>query len=165
MNRYYDDDPTTSFYDDRPMPGPRAAAGSTVDAARLWSGGLATALVAGLAGFVGVLVVRVLFDVAAYAPRGDGAFGDDSTIALCVGAALAALLATGLIQLLMASTPQPLAYFGWIVGLATAAAVFVPVLADGLTGATVAEAVIHLLIGIAIGTLVIGSAAGARRPT
>ncbi len=159
MSSYYDDSPTR-YYGERPtLPAP-----STVDAGRLWAGGLATALVAGLAGLVGVLVVRVLFDVAAYAPRGDDALGDDSTIALCVGAALAALLATGLVQLLMASTPQPLAYFGWIVGLATAAAVFGPVLAGGLTGATVAEAVIHLLIGVAIGSLVAGSAAGACRP-
>jgi Family of unknown function (DUF6069) len=163
MNRYYDDPPTV--YDDRPpygpVPTPRPAG---LDAARLWSGGLAAALVAGLAGLVGVLIVRVVFDIAAYAPRGVGAFGDDTTVALCVGAALAALVATGLAQLLMLSTPQPLTYFGWIVGLGTAVAVVVPLL-TGLTAATVAEAVLHLIIGIAVGSLVAGSAAAARRAT
>ena len=84
-------------------------------------------------------------------------------MALCVSAALAALLATGLAQLLLIATPQPLAYFGWVVGLVTAAAVFLPLLA-GLTAASVAEAVIHLVIGIAIGSLVSGSAASAQHP-
>jgi len=133
MNSYYDNssDTRVSAGDSSPTARP------TVDAARLWSGGLATALVAGLIGLVGVIVVRVMFDIAAYAPR------------------------TGLVQLLMIATPQPLAYFGWIVGLVTAAAVFLPLLA-GLTAASVAEAVIHLVIGIAIGSLLSGSAAAAQ---
>ncbi|HET6293766.1 MAG TPA: DUF6069 family protein [Kribbella sp.] len=157
MNSYYDNssDTRVSAGDSSPTARP------TVDAARLWSGGLATALVAGLIGLVGVIVVRVMFDIAAYAPRSAGALGDTTAVALCVGAALAALLATGLVQLLMIATPQPLAYFGWIVGLVTAAAVFLPLLA-GLTAASVAEAVIHLVIGIAIGSLLSGSAAAAQ---
>jgi hypothetical protein len=158
MNTYHENSPAIRVRVDDPTP----AARSTVDAARLWAGGLATALVAGLIGLVGVLVVRVIFDIAAYAPRGAGILGDATTLALCIGAALAALLATGLIQLLMVATPQPLAYFGWIAGLATAAAVFVPLLAAGLTAVSIAEAVIHLVIGVAIGSLVAGAAAAAR---
>jgi hypothetical protein len=158
MNSYDDNFTVTRVRADDPIP----AARSTVDAARLWSGGLATALVAGLIGLVGVLVVRVIFDLAAYAPRSSGTLGDGTTIALCVGAALAALLATGLVQLLMVATPQPLAYFGWVAGLVTAVAVFLPLLTGGLTAVTVAEAVIHLVIGLAIGSLVAGAAASAR---
>jgi hypothetical protein len=39
-----------------------------VDAARLWTGGLATALVAALVAVVGVLIARGLFDVSVLAP-------------------------------------------------------------------------------------------------
>ena len=158
MNSQHDNPQTIRVCVDGSVP----VARSTVDAARLWSGGLATALVAGLIGLVGVLVVRVMFDIAAYAPHSAGALGDATTVELCTGAALAALLATGLVQLLLAAAPQPLAYFGWIAGLSTAAAVFLPLLTGGLTAVTVAEAVIHLVIGIAVGSLVAGAAASAR---
>jgi len=43
-------------------------ASSTVDASRLWTGGLATALVAALVAFVGVLICRGLLDVPVLAP-------------------------------------------------------------------------------------------------
>jgi hypothetical protein len=156
MNRYDDGLAPTRVYGGAPTR-------STVDAPRLWAGGLATALVAGLIGLVGILVVRVMFDIAAYAPSSAGALGDSTTtVALCVGAALAALVATGLVQLLLISTPQPLAYFGWIVGLATATAVLLPVLTGGLGAAPIAEAVIHLVIGVAVGSLVTGAAISAR---
>ena len=159
MNDYYDAAVPTRV-DDAQHPATRSA----VDAARLWAGGLATALVAGLIGLVGILVVRVILDIAAYAPSSAGTLGDTSTVALCVGAALAALVATGLVHLLVVSTPQPLAYFGWIVGLATATAVLLPVLTGGPGAAPIAEAVIHLVIGIAVGSLVTGAAISARRP-
>jgi hypothetical protein len=160
MNSYNDNSAAIKVYADDSIP----AARPTVDAARLWSGGLATAVVAGLIGLVGVLVVRVVFDIAAYAPRSAGTLGNATTIALCVGAALAALLATGVVQLLMVATPQPLAYFGWITGLVTAVAVILPLLTGGLTAVTIAEAVIHLVIGLAVGSLVAGAAASAQHP-
>ncbi len=55
-----------------------------VDADQLWSGGVATAIVAGLVALVGVLVWRWLFSVP-----------------------------------ILVSTPRPLFFFRWIVGLAT----------------------------------------------
>jgi Family of unknown function (DUF6069) len=154
----YDDRPT-SMYDVRHPQGEQV----TLDAGRLWAGGIATALVAGLVALVGMLLARVVFNAAAYAPSTAGALGDRSTIALCVLAAIAGLAATGLVQLLVVATPQPMTYFGWIAGLGTAAAVLVPMLIDGINGATISESVIHLVIGIAIGTLVAGSASAAIR--
>ena len=74
-----------------------------VDAARLWTGGLATALVV----VVGVLIARGLFDVPVLAPEGEGALGNASTARLAMLAAVAALLATGLMHLLLLSTPGP----------------------------------------------------------
>ncbi|GAA0911730.1 DUF6069 family protein [Virgisporangium aurantiacum] len=137
--------------------------GRSVNAVRLWSGGLAAAVVAGLTGLVGVLIARVVFRVALLAPRTAGAFGDVDTVRLCVVAAVAALAATGLVHLLLLSTPRPLAYFGWIVGLVTAAAVVLPFLSSGSLPVLLATAVIRLVIGLAIGSLVSGAASAARR--
>ena len=135
-----------------------------VDATRLWAGGLATAVVAALIGLVGVLVVRVAFHVALYAPAGSAALGSSASVTtLCLVAAGAALAATGLAHLLLLSTPRPLAYLGWIVGLTTAVAVVIPFLGATALAVTGAAEVIHLIIGLAIGTLVAGSAAAATR--
>ena len=63
------------------------------------------------------------------------------------------------------STPDPLSYLGWIIGLSTAAAVVLPLLGGIPMVAAIALAVINLVIGLAIGSLVIGTAIAARRPT
>jgi hypothetical protein len=78
-----------------------------VDAGRLWTGGLASAVVAALVAVVGVVIARGLFDVPVLAPTGEGTLGDVSTARLAFLAALAALLATGLMHLLLVSTPRP----------------------------------------------------------
>ena len=79
-----------------------------VEAGRLWSGGIATAVVAGLVALVGVLVCRWLFGIPLLAPKQDGAYGDAHTTGLVLMAAAGALLATGLVHLLVLSTPRPL---------------------------------------------------------
>ena len=56
-----------------------------VDAARLWTGGLATAVVAGLVALVGVLIARGLFDIPVLAPAGEGALGNSNTAGLAIG--------------------------------------------------------------------------------
>jgi hypothetical protein len=143
-------------------PPPAPAGRGTVNAARLWSAGLATAVVAALIALVGVLLVRAVFRVALYAPATAGAFGSSATVVLCITAALAALAATGLAHLLLMGTPRPLTYFGWIVGLLTTAAFVLPFLAGRSFPIAFAMAVIHLVIGLAIGSLVSGAAATAR---
>lgn len=135
----------------------------TVNAGRLWAAGVATAVVCALIGLVGVLVVRAVFNVALYAPKEASAVGDIDTGLLCIVAAAAALVATGLVHLLLLSTPRPLSYFRWIVGLATLAAVVVPFLSVSPLSVAVAMAVIHLIIGLAIGTLISGAARAATR--
>jgi hypothetical protein len=74
-----------------------------------------------------------------------------------------ALVATGLVHLLLLSTPRPLAYFGWIIALGTLAAVVVPFLSVTPLSVAVAMAVIHLIIGLAIATLLSGAARAATR--
>ncbi len=108
---------------------PRGTGGRTrpkTDVAQLWSGGVATAIVAGLAALVGVLAWRWLFGVPILAPKSDGAYGAVRTTDYVLAAAGAALVATALAQLLVASTPRPLVFFGWIVGLATVVVVLYP---------------------------------------
>jgi hypothetical protein len=142
----------------------RRPTGLVLNPTRLWTGGLATAAVAALVGLVGTLVIRVLFE---YAPVGTAAVHAFTTAdagLLCLFAALAALAATGIAHLLMVSTPDPLSYLGWIIGLSTAAAVVVPLLGTTALAAAIATAVVHLVIGLAIGSLVIGTAMSARRP-
>ena len=145
----------------RPMmpEGSRRRIGVSVDARRLWSGGVASSVVAGLVALVGVLVSRWIFNVPVLAPRRDGAFGDVRTAVLVLVAVAAALVATGLIHLLMLSTPRPLLFFGWIVALVTIIAVVFPFSTGARLDAKIATAVVYLAIGLATGTLV-GGAAG-----
>ena len=134
-----------------------------VDAGRLWTGGLATAVVAALVALVGVVIARGLFDVPVLAPTDEGTLGDASTARLAVLAALAALLATGLMHLLLVSTPRPFMFFSWIVALLILVAVLAPFTTDADLDTKVATAAISLVIGLAIGSLVPGVARSAIR--
>jgi Family of unknown function (DUF6069) len=135
----------------------------SVDAGRLWTGGLATALVAALVTLVGVMIARGLFDVPVLAPTDEGTLGNASTLRLAVFAALAALLATGLLHLLLLSTPQPRQFFTWIITLATLAAALVPFLTSASLDAKIATSAITLVVGLAIGSLLSGVARSATR--
>ncbi|MCE0766348.1 DUF6069 family protein [Pseudonocardia kujensis] len=143
------------------VPTPLRPARAAADAGRLWSGGLATAVVAALAGLVGALVVRV---VVGFVPAAHiiatGTFGTAGLVLLCTLAAAAALVATGVAHLLLLTTPRPLEYLGWIVGLGTAVAVVLPFVTSVSLGAALALAAVHLVIGLAVATLT-GSAAAA----
>lgn len=135
-----------------------------LDATRLWTGGLATAAVAALVALVGTLVIRVLV---AFAPVGTStahAIANGNAGLLCLFAAVAALAATGVAHLLIVSTPDPLSYLGWIIGLSTTAAVVLPLVGATMWAAAVTTAVLHLVIGMAIGSLVVGATAAALQP-
>jgi hypothetical protein len=151
--------PRDAYGDDRGSGRPARS----VDAGRLWTGGVATALVTALVAFVGVLIARGLFGVPVLAPTEDGTVGDASTFRLAALAALAALVATGLLHLLLVSTPRPRRFFGWIMGLTTLAATLLPFLTDADLGEKVATAAIYLAIGISIGSLLSGVARSATR--
>ncbi|MEE2036481.1 DUF6069 family protein [Nocardiopsis sp. CT-R113] len=124
-----------------------------VNTTRLWSGGLATAVVAALVIFAGALVFRGVFDVPVLAPEEAGNLGDASTVAYALMAAVAALLATALMHLLLLSAPKAGTFFGWIVGLATAIAAVTPFSQGAEMPSQIATALINLVAGIAIITL------------
>jgi hypothetical protein len=134
-----------------------------VDAGRLWTGGLATAAVAALVAVVGVLIARGLFEVPVLAPTEEGTFGNASTARLAGLAAVAALAATGLMHLLLVSTPRPWRFFAWIVSLLTLVAVLAPFMTDAKLDTKVATAAISLAIGITIGSLIPGVGRSATR--
>jgi len=139
-----------------PMPrqDPEPAPTRKVDAKALWSGGVATAVVAALIALVGILVCRWLFDVPILSPRREGAWGNASTVGYVFAAAACALVATALMYLLLISTPYPRVFFGWIIGLATVVAVVYPFSTTAPTSQKFATAVVNLVLGLAIGTLI-----------
>ena len=126
-----------------------------VDAGKLWAGGVATALVAALVALVAMLVATVAFDVSPVAP--DWLVGEAREAGLstrfAATAAVAALLATALLHLLLLSTPSPRAFFGWIIALLTVAAAVTPFAVGSDLGAQVATAVTAAAVGLVIGTL------------
>jgi hypothetical protein len=127
-----------------------------VYAGQLWAGGVATAIVAALVAVVGILVCRWLFGIPILAPRHDGAYGDVATTGLALAAAAAALAATAIAHLLLLSTPRPLTFFSWIVGLATGVVVLFPFSTSAPLSEKVATAAVDLVIGLAIGSLLNG---------
>ncbi|MGF7123053.1 DUF6069 family protein [Rhodococcus sp. BE178] len=139
-------------------PGPSPA--PTLDAKRLWAGGAATAIVAALAAVVGLLLVRGLLDIPVITPA--TAFGDSQVTTLAGYAAVAALLATALLHLLMISTPRAPTFFGWICMLATIAVALWPFTVYATTESKIGSSLIYLVVGIAIVTLLSGVAATAR---
>ncbi|MGN5237044.1 DUF6069 family protein [Rhodococcus sp. SJ-3] len=131
----------------------------TVDARKLWSGGLATAVVAALAAVVGLLVARELLDVPVITP--EILFGRSQAANLAVFAAVAALIATGLLHLLIVSTPRATSFFGWICTLATVAVALWPFMFDATLASKVCSAVLYLVVGTAIVSLLSGVARSA----
>jgi hypothetical protein len=134
-----------------------------VNANRLWTGGVATAVVAALVAVVGVLIARGLLDVPVLAPTEEGMLGNANTARLALVAAGAALAATGLMHLLLLFIPRPWQFFTWIMSLVTLAALLAPFATDAEIATKVATAAIFLAIGVAIGSLVSGVASSAVR--
>lgn len=136
-----------------------------VNAVRLWSGGLATAVVAALIALVGTLVVRGVLGIPILAPEEAGYIGGAGTAAYAVTAGIAALVATALLHLLLVSAPRATTFFGWIVGLATVVAAVSPFAQQAALPSQLATAVINAVTGIAIVSLLtsVGATAVRRR--
>jgi Family of unknown function (DUF6069) len=146
---------------------PRDAATNRVrpDSAQFWAGAVATAVVAALIALVGILICRWTLNIPILAPRGDGAWGNAHTAEYALVAALIAVIAAGLLYLLVLGTPQPNMFFNWIMGLATLAAVVYPFSTGAPLDQKFATALVNLVLGIAIISLLAAVAARAiRRP-
>jgi hypothetical protein len=142
-----------------------APAHPAVNAGRFWAGGLATAVVAALIAIVGILIARGLFDVAVLAPKGAGVWGNARTVWYALGAAAAGIAATAVVHLLLLYAPRPMRFFGWVMALATIVAMLTPFVSEQDLGSRMFTAGLNFVLGVAIGSLVAGSARAAVRPT
>jgi hypothetical protein len=145
---------------------PRDAATNRVrpDSAQFWAGAVATAVVAALIALVGILICRWTLHIPILAPAGDGAWGNAHTAEYALVSGLIAIIAGGLLYLLVLATPQPNMFFDWIMGLATLAAVVYPFSTGAPLDQKAATAVVNLVLGIAIISLLTAVAARAIRP-
>jgi len=148
--------------DEDPVPEPSGPSGAfrRLDPATLWAGGAVTAVVAALIALVGILVSRWALNIPILAPTGDGAWGNAHTGEYVLLAALVALIAAGVLYLLELGAPAPRVFFGWIVGLATLAAVVYPFSTSAPLEQKAATAIVNLILGVAIASLL--SAVSAR---
>lgn len=136
-----------------------------LDAAQFWAGAVATAVVAALVALVGILICRWTLNIPILAPAGDGAWGNAHTAEYVLASGAAAIVAGALLSLLVLGTPQPRLFFDWIVGLATLAAAVYPFSTSAPLDQKVATAVVNLVLGIAITSLLTAVAArSVRRP-
>jgi len=135
------------------------------DPAQFWAGAAATAVVAALIALVGILICRWTLNIPILAPAGDGAWGNAQTAEYALVSALIAVIAAGLLYLLVLGAPHPTMFFDWIMGLATLAAVVYPFSTSAPIEQKAATAVVNLVLGIAITSLLTAVAARAiRRP-
>ena len=125
----------------------------SVNAGRLWTGGLATAMVVALTAWIGVLLAQGVLDVSLAKTAVVLNVSNSLGLNYAVTAFLAAFAATGLAHLLSVTTPRPRSFFSWIVGLTTVAAMILPFTRDGSTASRVAVSIINLVVGLCIGSL------------
>lgn len=154
------------MYDAEPgqPPRPHSSPRPVVDAGRLWAGGVATAVVAALIAIVGLLITRGVFDIFILAPKDQGAWEAASAAPYAAAAAFGALLATGLMHLLLLTTPNPTLFFGWIMLLVAVVVAVWPFTTGARLENQAATAALDVIIVVAIWSLVAGTARRALLP-
>jgi Family of unknown function (DUF6069) len=127
----------------------------SVDAGRLWGGGVATGLVAALVAVVGVLVCSIV-DVRLVRPAIlldlFHTFAGDYALTAFV----LTLVATAVAHLMALVTPRPRMFFSWIVGLATVVGAVAPFAVGESTESQVATACINVALGVCVLSLLGG---------
>lgn len=131
----------------------------SIDAAKLWAGGFGTAVVAALVALVGILLVRGVFGIHILSPSDAGAYGDATTTTYAFGAFAVAILATGVVHMLLLLMPRPMSFFIWIMLLVIAVGVLIPFTVVAELESQIATAGLNFLIGICVLSL-LNSVAG-----
>jgi nicotinamide riboside transporter PnuC len=135
-----------------------------VNAGRLWAGGAATAIVAALAVLAGVFITRGVLGIPVLAPATANRFGNSSTAVYAALAAGCALLATALLHMLLLGTPSPFTFFAWITALADVIAAAAPFTQPAPLASKVFTAIINIIVGVAVISLLSGVGRSAVRP-
>jgi hypothetical protein len=129
----------------------------SIDATRLWVGGLLAGVVAAGVAIVGLLIARGIFDIRVFVPGRDDALFTPSSWWYAGAAFIGGVLATGLLHLLLvANAPAPFRFFSWILGLVIAIAVIVPFTTNAELESQIATAGINLAIGITLMSILQG---------
>lgn len=135
-----------------------------VNAGRLWAGGAATAVVAALAVVAGILLARGILGIPVLAPKTASNFGNSATAVYAGLAAGCALLATALLHVLLLGAPRPFTFFAWITALANVVAAAAPFTQPAPLASKVFTAVINIVVGVAVISLLSGVGRSAIRP-
>jgi hypothetical protein len=124
---------------------------------------VATAVVAALVVVAGVFIARGILGIPVLAPTAAGSLGSATTVVYAVVAAAGALLATGLLHILLLATPRPLSFFTWFTALAVVVLVAAPFSQPAPLASKVFTAIINLVAGVAVISLLSGVARTAVR--
>ena len=133
------------------------------DSAQFWAGAVATAVVAALIALVGILICRWTLGIPILAPQATARGAMRTPASTCSWRRLSRSPPAGVLYLLVLGTPQPGMFFDWIMGLATLAAVVYPFSTGAPLDQKAATAVVDLVLGIAITSLLTAVAARAVR--
>lgn len=131
---------------------------------RLWAGGVATALVAAGIAVVGVLVINTILEVPIQSAGRSGALVDNASTIIPVLSALAALVGTAVLHLLLLTTPRPATFFSALAFLLIVVLILQVFLGDGSLVVHIATAILYAGIGIAIVSMLSGVSATSVRP-
>lgn len=143
-----------------PSPEPPRWRGQTeFSATKLWTGGVAAALIEALLAVVGFLVVKNILRMPILGVAPSGNTYSPTMAGYAFAGAVAAILATAVMHLLLVGTPRPLFYFGWVGALCTAILFLIPLGIRQDWSNVVPTAVINLIGGIVITVIVRGTAA------
>lgn len=134
--------------------------GIRVDQGRYWVGVLLTSAVAAMAGVIGIVIAQDLLKVglsmASIGLAGAGA------VSYAMVAVMITLLAALAYDGMLMFAPRPTVYYCWLAGLLTTLAVLLPFTAPIALGSQAALAVINLVVGLAVITLIPVAATNAR---
>ncbi|MEX0754067.1 MAG: DUF6069 family protein [Actinomycetota bacterium] len=130
-----------------------------IDAARLWAAGVATSVIAALAGLVVYLFAEGVFDVdLRVKDLSGGGLTDLTWVPVVVTAFLAGIVATAVLHALLTLVPRPTVFFGWLALLATAASCLVPLTTDVDAEVKYWLLGLHLVVGIVVISLLLAIA-------
>ena len=115
-------------------------------------------MIAALVAAVGNLVCETVFDIELLPTSDRGILGWTTQVSYPAGAALLALGATAVLHLLLVAVPQPLRFFGWLMGLVTVVAGIAPFGYGADLDSQVATAVVNVVTVLAIWSLMSGTA-------
>lgn len=120
----------------------------------LWTGGIATAMVAALVTLTGAVIARGILQVPLIVPTATGGWGEVSA-ATYLGTGAYTLAATALLYGLLVAAPQPFLFFGWTMGLATLVMGLMPLAAHTSTPSAAISIAVNLSVCGAVWSLLV----------